>query len=101
MTVYVIATHDKVLDHSGYETYKKLAVESITKFNGRLITRAKETKVISGNWSPERIVIIEFSCAEDALLWSESAEYKKACSVSDVTAINRKQIMILDSEDLQ
>lgn len=101
MNCYVIATHDKVTNYDLYRTYKQLAVDSIKKYNGELFIRANSTKIIAGNWDPERIVIIKFPTVNAALEWADSPEYKEACLISDLSADGRKQIIITSTEEIK
>lgn len=77
MPAYVIVDivmHDPVT----YARYRELAPPSIAKYRGRYIVRGGATTVLEGDWSPERVVVLEFPDAESAKAWWASPEYAEA-----------------------
>ena len=80
MPVYLIADMH-VTDASRYEEYKRLAPLAIEKYGGRYIARGGETVVLEGDWSPSRLVILEFESLEKAKAWYDSPEYRAAREV--------------------
>jgi len=74
MPAYVIAEM-KITDAAGYEEYKRLAPPAIAKYGGRYLARGGETAVLEGDWTPSRLVILEFESLEKAKAWYESPEY--------------------------
>lgn len=79
MPAYVIADMN-VTDPAGYEEYKRLAPPAIAKYGGRYIARAGETTVLEGDWTPARLVILEFPSVEKAKAFYDSPEYGVARS---------------------
>ena len=61
------------------EEYKKY-IEKVKpvaeKFGGDYIIRGGETKVVEGEWTYPRTVVIKFPSYEKALEWYNSEEYK-------------------------
>jgi len=77
MTAYVIVeinVHDPVR----YEDYKKLAAPTVELYGGKYIARGGRTETLEGDWSPSRLVILQFESVEQAKKWLNSEEYKKA-----------------------
>jgi len=77
MPAYVIVditVHDPV----GYEEYKKLAPSAVALYGGKYIARGGAVETLEGNWSPKRLVILEFPTAERAKQWLNSDEYSAA-----------------------
>ena len=74
MKAYVVADVD-VLDPARYERYKALAPPAIAAHGGRYLARGGRTEVPEGDWSPKRIVILEFPSLEKARAWWASVEY--------------------------
>ena len=68
----------KVFDKEKLQDYKNIAPDIIKKFGGKIIIRGGESNTVEGNWSPERIVMIEFPNYETANDWWNSDEYKIA-----------------------
>lgn len=77
MPAYVIAEMN-ITDATGYEEYKRLAPPAIEKYGGRYLARGGETAVLEGDWTPSRLVILEFESLEKAKAWYESPEYRLA-----------------------
>lgn len=77
MPAYLIADMN-VSDPAGYEEYKRLAPPAIQKYGGRYLSRAGETAILEGDWSPARLVILEFPSLEKAKEFYDSPEYRVA-----------------------
>ena len=75
MPAYVIVDI-KVTDPVGYEEYKKLAPPIVAAFGGKYLARGGKTETLEGDWSPNRLVILEFESAERAKAWLNSPEYR-------------------------
>lgn len=70
MPAYVI-NDIEVTDPVLLEEYKKLSPATVAQYGGR-------TEVLEGDWSPKRLVILEFPSMERALAWLDSPEYAPA-----------------------
>jgi len=60
------------------ERYKKLAPSAVALYGGKYIARGGAVETLEGNWSPKRLVILEFPTAERAKQWLNSDEYSAA-----------------------
>jgi uncharacterized protein (DUF1330 family) len=85
MPAYVVANID-VHDKDGYEEYKKLAPASIAQYGGRYLARGGTCEVLEGEWTPKRLVILEFPTAARAREWWASPEYAPARAIRRKTA---------------
>jgi len=74
MSAYVIVELT-VTDPVLYEEYKKLAPASITQYGGKYVARGGKTETLEGDWTPTRLVILEFESFERAKDWWNSPEY--------------------------
>jgi uncharacterized protein (DUF1330 family) len=77
MAAYVVVNIE-VLEPESYEEYKRLAPPSIRAYGGRYIARGGAVDVREGDWTPRRLVILEFPTVEQARAWWESPEYAPA-----------------------
>jgi uncharacterized protein (DUF1330 family) len=77
MPAYVIVDIT-VTDPVGYEEYKKLAPPAVAAYGGKYLARGGKVQTLEGDWSPTRLVILEFESAERAKQWLESPEYSAA-----------------------
>ena len=64
-----------------YENYKSLASASIEVYGGKFIARGGATESLEGDWTPERIVVLEFPSVERAKQWWASPEYSDAKAI--------------------
>jgi uncharacterized protein (DUF1330 family) len=71
----------EVLDPVPYEDYKRLASASIAAHGGRYLVRGGATDVLDGDWTPRRLVVLEFDSVEKAKAWRASPEYAEALQV--------------------
>lgn len=74
MPAYVIAMVE-VKDPTRYEDYRKQVLATVTAYGGRFIARAGSTEVLEGQWTPKRLVILEFPSFARAKEWWSSPEY--------------------------
>jgi uncharacterized protein (DUF1330 family) len=79
VSAYVIAEID-VTNPEGYEKYRPLANESITRHGGRFVARGGKTEVLEGEWSP-RIVVIEFESLDAVRAWYDSDDYQATAAI--------------------
>ena len=68
----------EVTDAARYEKYKALAPPAITKYGGRYLARGGATTKLEGNWTPNRIVVLEFPDTAAARRFYDSPEYRAA-----------------------
>jgi uncharacterized protein (DUF1330 family) len=76
----------EVLDPVAYEEYKRLASPTPAQFGGRYIVRGAPVQVVEGDWSPKRLVVLEFPSLEQAKAWYESEEYSRAKAIRHQSA---------------
>ena len=76
MAAYIVAEID-VTDPAGYESYKKMASDSIQRHGGKFLARGGRTVALEGD-KPKRIVVIEFPSVEAAEKFYHSPDYQAA-----------------------
>ncbi len=77
MPAYVIVDIN-VQNAEGYSHYKELAPAAVAAYDGKYLARGGKTEVLEGNWSPSRLVILEFPSVDRAKQWLDSVEYSEA-----------------------
>jgi uncharacterized protein (DUF1330 family) len=77
MPAYVINDME-VTDPALLEEYKKLSPATVAQYGGRFIARGGATEVLEGEWTPRRLVILEFPDLARAKEWVNSVEYAPA-----------------------
>lgn len=80
MPAYVIV-NITVRDPVRYEEYKRLATPTVSAYGGRYVARGGAVDVREGDWSPSRLVILEFPTVAQARAWWDSPEYAPAKAV--------------------
>ncbi|HYY56032.1 MAG TPA: DUF1330 domain-containing protein [Pyrinomonadaceae bacterium] len=88
MSAYVVSEIE-VLDEERYEVYKQLVPPSIAAYGGRFLARGGALETLEGEWSPKRIVILEFPSAAQAKAWWSSTEYAEAKDLRHATSRTR------------
>jgi uncharacterized protein (DUF1330 family) len=71
---YVIVNVE-VHDPVAYEPYRVAAPATIARYGGRYLARAGQTEVLEGDWTPKRLVVLEFESIDRVHAWLDSAEY--------------------------
>ena len=77
MPAYVIA-QVTVTDPEKYADYKKLAAPAVAKYGGKYLVRGGHIEVLEGDWTPPRVVILEFPSVDAAREFYHSTEYAEA-----------------------
>ena len=80
MPAFVIVEIE-VRDPEAYETYRSLVPASLDAYGGKFIARGGATENLEGDWTPERIVVLEFPSLERARQWWDSPEYRDAKAI--------------------
>jgi uncharacterized protein (DUF1330 family) len=85
MPAYLIVDAD-VTDPEQYEQYKAASPGAIAAGGGRFLVRGGEVAVLEGDWSPARVVVVEFENLEAAKAFYESPEYQAAIKLREGAA---------------
>jgi uncharacterized protein (DUF1330 family) len=92
MPAFVVVQID-IDDPIRYERYKVLAPPSIAAYGGRYLVRGGRSELLEGEWTPARLVILEFPDAARARAWWSSPEYapakaiRQACATTEMLLI--------------
>jgi uncharacterized protein (DUF1330 family) len=85
MPAYVIVDID-IVDPVGYEEYKKLASATVEKYGGKYIVRGGRVETLEGDWSPKRIVVLQFQSMQRARDWLNCDAYREPRKMRHRTA---------------
>lgn len=88
MAAYVVVEVE-VRDKGRYEDYKRMVPPTLAPYGGRFIVRGGAVEALEGEWSPQRVVIVEFPSVEHAKRWWSSEEYAEAKALRQATAHTR------------
>lgn len=87
MTAYLIA-QTEIHDHETYDRYKAQVLPIIQKFQGRFIVRGGALEVLEGDWTPSRLVVIEFPSMQHIHDWFTSPEYAPLLALRQPAAVD-------------
>ena len=76
MAVYMIVEAKEIKDKEKYSEYIRKVPQTIEKFAAKYLARGGRVTVASGNWKPERLIIVEFASMEKFQAWFNSPEYR-------------------------
>ena len=74
MAAYVI-TDVEVTDASLYGQFLEKVTATVEGHGGKFVARGGALDVISGDWTPKRIALLEFGSVEQAHAWLSSPDY--------------------------
>ena len=74
MAGYVIV-NDDITDEAVFAEFRERVGATTEAYGGRYLVRGGGTEVVEGDWTPDRLVIIEFDSVEQAHAWLNSPEY--------------------------
>ena len=67
--------HDEIQDQTLFAEFRRRVGATVEAHEGRYLVRGGAIEVMDGDWSPDRIVVIEFDSVEQARAWLTSPEY--------------------------
>jgi len=76
MAAYVIADVT-IEDAEKFDEYLARAPDVLRVHDVKYLARGGEVVVLEGDWSPTRLVILEFDDVDHARRWYESPEYRE------------------------
>ncbi len=85
MPAYLIV-ETEITDPEQYELYKAAAPAALAAYGGRYVARGGELAVLEGDWSPTRVVVLEFPDLEAVQRFYESPEYQAAKALREGAA---------------
>jgi uncharacterized protein (DUF1330 family) len=92
MPAYVLANVE-ITDPAGFEEYRKGVAATIAQYGGRYLTRGGVTEVLEGDWSPKRLVLLEFPSLARIKEWFGSPEYRPLIAIRRRTAKTELTVM--------
>jgi uncharacterized protein (DUF1330 family) len=74
MAVYAVVDI-RITDPDRYAEYIEQAPPTIAHYGGKYLARGGKVEVLEGEWTPQRLVILEFESIERFYEWYNSPEY--------------------------
>jgi uncharacterized protein (DUF1330 family) len=92
MPVYMII-EAKVKNRGLYLQYLSKVPETISRFEGRYLSRGNKVTPLGADWKPERIILLEFRDEESIHDWLASPEYRAIAPLREAGADTRAVIV--------
>jgi uncharacterized protein (DUF1330 family) len=86
MTVFMIIEPREVWDPRMYGEYCSKVPAVVERFGGRYLARDMCPHCVAGDWSPSKVVIIEFPSRERFEAWWSSPEYRTVAPLRERSA---------------
>jgi uncharacterized protein (DUF1330 family) len=71
----IVIADVEITDAAGFEEYRARVPATIAQYGGRYLVRGAATEVKEGDWSPRRLIVLEFPSLARAREWFASPEY--------------------------
>ena len=88
MSVYMII-EIQIKDGERYAEYVRRVPPVIERHGGRYLVRGGEVVPLSGNWKPERVIVIEFLSLAELRSCFGSAEYLELAPLREQSTVSR------------
>jgi uncharacterized protein (DUF1330 family) len=81
MAAYVIASVSEAHDDEALAEYRRRNTAAVEAHGGRFLVRGGAMEVLEGDWSPLRVVVMEFDDLDAARRWYTSDDYQAAIPI--------------------
>ena len=88
MSVYLVIEIE-VKDNELYSRYIEKAPEIVKKYGGRYLVQGGKVRPLTGNWKPEKIVVIEFASFDDVRKCFKSPEYLEVAPLREKSTTSK------------
>lgn len=88
MPVYMIIEIE-IKDHEAYSQYVDRVQAVVEAHGGRYLVRGGTATSLSGDWHPERIIVIEFETHDQLQMCFASAEYRELAPLRERSTTSR------------
>jgi uncharacterized protein (DUF1330 family) len=92
MPVYMVI-ESKMKDVGSYQEYLSRVPETLDRFGGRYLSRSSRVVPLSGEWTPERMILLEFPGERNIRDWLASPEYRAIAPLREAGAESRAVIL--------
>ncbi len=92
MSAYIIA-NVRVTNPEQYAEYRSLSTLAMQAHDAHVCVRGGEHRVLEGDWTPDRVVLLKFDTMAKAQAFYDSSEYAKARRARDGAAVMRMVVV--------
>ena len=65
----------EITDAERYGEFMEKVTATVEAYGGKFVVRGGTFDVIEGDWTPNRLALLEFATVEDSRAWLDSPEY--------------------------
>ena len=94
MAAYLIVNVAEIRDADAYARYRQEVSETVRRAGGRYLVRGGEVSLLEGEWTPNRLIVVEFPSADAARAWWSSSEYAGLKELRQVST--RSQMVVVE-----
>ena len=80
MASYVIVDNE-ITDQDGFDTYAAQIPQCVLAHGGRFLVRGGATRLVEGDRTPHRVVVIEFDNMDNAVGFINDPEYARLAEI--------------------
>ncbi len=73
----------EVIDQSVFAEFRERAPAVVEAHGGRFLVRGGATEVVQGDWTPHRVVIVEFDSVDRVKSWWSSPDHTELRTLLD------------------
>ena len=92
MAGYVIIDGE-IIDEAAFAEYAEKIVDVVAESGGKYLVRGGDVEIIDGDWTPNRLIVIEFESVEQARGWIASPGYQEIHELRD-RSINSNLLIV-------
>jgi uncharacterized protein (DUF1330 family) len=92
MPVYMIIEIE-IRNPELYSGYVEAVPQVVETYGGRYLVRGGQVTPLSGDWNPERVIVIEFESAEQLQRCFTSPEYLQIAPLREQSTVSRSIIV--------
>lgn len=93
MAAYFIVNIE-ITDRVGFGKYAKTVPPIVEKYGGKYIVRGGDFQVLEGDWTPKRVVMLEFPSLEKAQEFYSSKDYQPFLELR--TASTHSEVVLVE-----
>ena len=75
MACYLVADM-RISDPELFAEFAEAVPATVEQYGGRYLIRGGKFEVAQGDWTPDRVVVIEFASMDQAKAWYDSPEFE-------------------------
>ena len=93
MSAYFIASIEQIDDRELYKQYTDKVASIVKQYGGEYLLRSDKVTCMSGQWQPQKLIVIKFESAEQLQKCFNSQSYLKIAPLREKSVTGRAIIV--------